>query len=249
MRNTIILTAALLATACETPEGQATGQAANNEVASQSGDMTAPGQNDGAMAAQVSTGSYIAQAANSDLYEIRAGELATKNGMSEQVKDFGTMMVADHTRSSQEMKALVDHGDFATPMPTRLDTEHQAMLDRLKAARGEAFDREYMAQQMTAHSKALALHQNFAQNGEDAGLKAFAAKVVPVVQKHHDMLNRDGAATRGGTSIGATNKSSGSSPEIGAGQTTGTAQTSAGSTGGSASVNRQPRATGTPSDQ
>ncbi|WP_081590441.1 DUF4142 domain-containing protein [Blastomonas sp. AAP53] len=237
MRNMVILSAALLAVACDTPDNQQTAAMDGDDVTTQQDGMMADGQGDMGMAAPVSTGTYIAQAANSDLYEIQAGELAARNGQSQQVKDFGQMMVDDHTRSSQEMTALVDQGDFAAPMPTRLDTEHQAMLDRLKAARGDAFDREYMSQQMTAHSKALALHQNYAQNGEDASLKAFAAKVTPVIQKHRDMLGRSG------TGMGATGSGTG------AGQTGGTMDNSDGTASGNAGVNRQPRATGTVSDQ
>lgn len=233
MRNMVILSAALMVVACDTPDNQQTDAVDSSEAALQQDGMMADGQ-DMAMAAPVPTGTYISQAANSDLYEIQAGELATKNGQSQQVKDFGKMMVADHTRSSQEMQALVDQGDFAVPVPTRLDAEHQGMLDRLKQASGEAFDREYMAQQMTAHRKALALHQNYAQNGEDAALKAFAAKVAPVVQKHHDMLASNGAGMAGSSASG---------------QTTGAMGNPAGSTGENASVNRQPRATGTVSDQ
>lgn len=195
MRNMVILTAAFLAVSCDTPDSQQADTVQADGVAMQEGGMTTDGQNDMAMATPVATGVYIAQAANSDLYEIQAGELAVKNGQSQQVKDFGGMMVADHTRSSQEMTALVDQGDFAVPVPTRLDAEHQGMLDRLNQASGEAFDREYMSQQMTAHRKALALHQNYAQSGDNAELKAFAAKAAPVVQKHHDMLNRNGSGT------------------------------------------------------
>lgn len=245
MRNMMILSAALLAAACDAPETQPTGAMEGDGVAVTDDGMMADGQTDMASAAAVPTGTYIAQAANSDLYEIQAGELASKNGQSQQVKDFGRMMVTDHTRSSQEMKMLVDQGDFAVPVPTRLDAEHQAMLDRLKEASGEAFDREYMAQQMTAHRKALALHQGYAQNGDDAGLKAFAAKVTPVVQKHHDMLNRNGS----GTAASATGAGSGMTGGAASGQTTGTMDTQPGSTGGSVSTNRQPRATGTVSDQ
>lgn len=245
MRNMMILSAALLAAACDAPETQPTGAMEGDGVAVTDDGMMADGQTDMATAAAVPTGTYIAQAANSDLYEIQAGELASKNGQSQQVKDFGRMMVTDHTRSSQEMKMLVDQGDFAVPVPTRLDAEHQAMLDRLKQASGEAFDREYMAQQMTAHRKALALHQGYAQNGDDAGLKAFAAKVTPVVQKHHDMLNRNGS----GTSASGMGAGSGMTGGTASSQTTGTMDTQPGSTGGSTSTNRQPRATGTVSDQ
>ncbi len=198
MRNLAILTAALLATACNAPEGTGSDTATDDMAASQQDTMAMDGAADPAMSTTpVSTGTYVAQAANSDMYEIQAGELATKNGQSQQVKDFGQMMVTDHTKSSQDMAALVSRANLGAQPPARLDDEHQAMIDRLKAAKGEDFDREYMNQQMMAHRKALALHQSYAQSGDNAELKGFAAKVVPVVQKHHDWLEQNGMGTSG----------------------------------------------------
>lgn len=159
------------------------------------------------------------------------------------------MMVTDHTRSSQEMKALIDQRDFAEPIPARLDAEHQAMLDRLKQAKGDAFDREYMSQQMTAHRKALALHQGYAQTGDDAELKAFAAKVIPVVQKHHDMLDRNGSGTTASGASTATEAGSGMTGGSASGRPPATMGSQPESNSGSAATNRQPRATGTVSDQ
>lgn len=229
MRNMVILTAALLATACNAPDG------ARSDTGE--GDALATGQDDAMMAGPdgttmattpVSTGAYVAQAANSDMYEIQAGELATKNGQSQQVKDFGRMMVEDHSKSSQDMKAVVARANLGTQPPARLDAEHQAMIDRLKAAKGEAFDREYMTQQMTAHRKALALHQGYAQGGDNTELKGFATQVIPVIQKHHDWLEQNGQGATAG---------------MGTGNRSGTMQDE------SASTNRAPRATGSTANQ
>lgn len=243
MRNMAILTAALLVAACDAPDGARSDTAAGDAAGTQQDEMATGAADDAAMATTpVSTGTYVAQAANSDMYEIQAGELATKNGQSQQVKDFGRMMVTDHTKSSQEMKAMVTRANLGTQAPARLDAEHQAMIDRLKAARGEAFDREYMTQQMAAHRKALALHQGYAQSGDNAELKGFAAKVVPVVQKHHDWLEQNGQGMTGtGTAAGAATGNPSGAMQDGMSSTT--------STGGSASTNRAPRATGSTTDQ
>lgn len=239
MRNLAILTAALLATACNAPEGAGSDTAADDMAATQQDGSTMDATTDPAMpATPVSTGTYVAQAANSDMYEIQAGELATKNGQSQAVKDFGRMMVADHSKSSQDMKALVSKANLGTQPPARLDAEHQAMIDRLKAAKGEAFDREYMSQQMAAHRKALALHQRYAQSGENTELKGFAAQVIPVIQKHHDWLEQNGQGANGTTA------------GVGTGNRSGAMQDGAmGTANESASTNRAPRATGSTSDQ
>ncbi|WP_181266996.1 DUF4142 domain-containing protein [Sphingomonas ursincola] len=234
-----ILTAALLVAACNAPDGARSDTADGDAADMQQGDMATNAADDPAMAAApVSTGAYVAQAANSDMYEIQAGELAAKNGQSQQVKDFGRMMVTDHTKSSQDMKAMVTRANLGTQPPARLDAEHQAMIDRLKSAKGEAFDREYMTQQMAAHRKALALHQGYAQSGDNTELKGFATQVIPVIQKHHDWLEQNGQGANGTTA------------GVGTGNRSGTMQDgSMGTANESSSANRAPRATGSTTDQ
>jgi len=76
-----ILTAALLVAACDAPDGARSDTAAGDAAATGQDDMAMNSANDPAVTATpVSTGTYVAQAANSDLYEIQAGELAAKNG-------------------------------------------------------------------------------------------------------------------------------------------------------------------------
>lgn len=239
MRNMAILTAALLVAACNAPDGARSDTADGDAADMQQGDMATNAAADPAMAAPpVSTGAYVAQAANSDMYEIQAGELAAKNGQSQQVKDFGRMMVTDHTKSSQDMRAMVARANLGTQPPARVDAEHQAMIDRLKAAKGEAFDREYMTQQMAAHRKALALHQGYAQSGDNTELKGFATQVIPVIQKHHDWLEQNGQGANGTTA------------GVGTGNRSGTMQDgSMGTANESSSANRAPRATGSTTDQ
>ena len=239
MRKLAILTAALLAAACNAPEGTRSDTADGDAAGTPQGDLATGAANDTGMnAAPVSTGTYVAQAANSDMYEIQAGELAVKNGQSQQVKDFGRMMVTDHTKSSQDMKAMVSKANLGAQPPARLDAEHQAMIDRLKAAKGEAFDREYMSQQMAAHRKALALHQGYAQSGDNTELKGFATQVIPVIQKHHDWLEQNGQGANGTTAGVGTGNRSGAMQD----GTMGTANESS-------SANRAPRATGSTTDQ
>lgn len=217
MRTTLILAAALMATGCDTPDSRQNDQALTDDTLTDQG-MAGDGQ-PGAMATgdmmaaeNVPTDAYITRAAMSDMYEIEAGKLAVKNGQSAETRRFGQMMVDDHTKSSQDMKAALAKVRPAVTAPARLDTEHQQMLDRLKSATGAAFDREYQSQQTMAHRKALALHEGYGANGENADLKAFAQKVTPVIRKHHEQVNAmtgtAGAAT-GAATTGSTMGSSG----------------------------------------
>ena len=134
----------------------------------------------------VDTDAFVANAAVSDMYEIAAGKLAQTKGKSADVKAFGKMMVTHHTAMTNEMKPLIAAAG-KTP-PAGLDERRKGMLDNLNAASAADFDKVYLSQQEAAHSEALDLMKGYAERGDDAGLKAGAAKAVPKVQEHLDKV-------------------------------------------------------------
>jgi putative membrane protein len=136
---------------------------------------------------QVSTDAFVTNAAISDMYEIQAGQIAQKKGQSAGVKDFGKMMVTEHTAMSNEMKPLVTAAG-KTP-PTGLDERRKGLIDNLNAAGPADFDKVYLSQQEAAHSEALSLMQGYADHGDDAGLKGGASKAAPKVQAHLDKVH------------------------------------------------------------
>jgi putative membrane protein len=58
------------------------------------------------------------------------------------------------------------------------------MIDDLNAAHQEDFDKTYAKQQVSAHEKAEKLFSKYADKGDNAAVKAFAAKVLPVIRQH-----------------------------------------------------------------
>jgi putative membrane protein len=128
------------------------------------------------------TTDYVGNAATSDMYEIEAGRIAAQKARDQRVKNFGQMMASDHGNNSAKLKAALPPG--VTP-PARLDAEHDAKLTQLRnAPAGAGFDRLYMQQQVAAHEQALAMHQNYARNGDVASLREVASGAVPVVEGH-----------------------------------------------------------------
>jgi putative membrane protein len=141
-------------------------------------DMTA----DAAMPADAQ--GFVDMASASDMYEVEAGKLAQSMGKSQAIKDFGAMMEKDHTKSTSDLKAAAARATGVMVAP-KLTAKQQSDLDALKGA-GDNFDATYKQQQVAAHEAALAMLQNYAQSGDAAALKDFAAKTAPVVQGHLD---------------------------------------------------------------
>jgi putative membrane protein len=136
-----------------------------------------------------SASSYVTMAGQSDQFEIQEGQLAQQKGKSAGVRKFGAEMVKDHTKSTAMVQAAAAKSGMSPPSsPPPLDAEQQQMLSQLQSTDGDAFDQTYISQQMQSHQKALALQQAYAQGGDDKNLKAAAAKITPVVQKHIAML-------------------------------------------------------------
>ena len=135
-----------------------------------------------------STDAFVSNAAQSDMYEIEAGKLAQQKGMSADVKALGKQMVADHTAMSNEMKAILQK--VGINPPAELDQRRKGMLDNLRAANGADFDKAYIAQQDAAHGEAHTLMTGYAQNGDNAELKALAQKAAPKIPAHHDRVNQ-----------------------------------------------------------
>jgi len=131
------------------------------------------------------TGGFVTNAAISDMYEIEAGKLAQQKSKTADVKAFGKMMVTDHTKMSAELKTAAASAADVT-VPAEMDERRQGMIDNLRQAPADQFDRVYLAQQVAAHDEALTLARTYADAGDNAALKAHAAKGAPMIQTHHE---------------------------------------------------------------
>ena len=132
----------------------------------------------------VSTQDFVTKVAISDMMEIQSSQLALQRNPDTDTKPFATKIVSDHQKTSKELKALVDGGKVKASLPTALDADHQKKLDDLKAKQGKEFDRAYDQMQVQAHEEAVALFEEYSKSGDNADLKAWAAKTLPHLKEH-----------------------------------------------------------------
>lgn len=120
--------------------------------------------------------------AEGGIAEVRDGKLAQDKSSNPQIKDFGAMMVKDHSAANQELVALAQSKGIKLPGGPGLSADTtQAKLDVLT---GETFDKSYVKGQVKAHRDTVALLQKEIDTGQDVQAKAFAHKVLPTVQSH-----------------------------------------------------------------
>jgi putative membrane protein len=122
-------------------------------------------------------------------FEIESSQLALTRSTSKDVREFANRMVIDHNRASAKFKRTL--ADAKLPMPPeRLDARHQAILDHLNGAHADAFDKAYIDAQYNAHVRAVDLLKAYAKDGDNPRLKAFAADLLPPLQRHLDQVTK-----------------------------------------------------------
>ena len=129
---------------------------------------------------------FASKATISGLYEIEAGKLAATKGLDQRVRSFANQMIIDHAEAQKELSATAGK----TMLPAAVDTVHAKMLDALRAASPDQFDRLYVDQQVSAHSDAVAIFTGFSTSGPNGALKGLAAKLLPTLQHHQEMIGQ-----------------------------------------------------------
>lgn len=140
---------------------------------------------------------YVASAASGDTYEIESSKLVLAHATNADVRNFARMMVTDHANTTAAVMAAAKQASVGNPGGP--NPKHAAMLKALRGASHANIERLYVDQQITAHEEALALHQGYAAQGDNPGLRDAAASAVPIVQRHLDEIRRIQAAMGGPT--------------------------------------------------
>lgn len=127
---------------------------------------------------------YVAKAATADMMEVEAGKIAGERAANSDVKAFAKEMVTDHTKSTNDLKSTLKSAALNITPPAQLPSDMADTLNDLKTVDAKDFDKKYMSLMADAHQDALDLHTRYAQSGDNAQLKAFAATTAQKVQEH-----------------------------------------------------------------
>jgi putative membrane protein len=149
-------------------------------------------------AAKVSSAdkSFVEKAAIGSMAEVQMGKLAQQKAGSDQVKQFGTRMVDDHSKANDDLKQVASHKGIT--LPSDLDAKHKNKMAKLEKLSGAQFDRAYMDDMVADHKEDVAEFEKQAKSGHDADIKGFASKTLPTLQEHLSLAQSTDKAVKGG---------------------------------------------------
>lgn len=132
------------------------------------------------------TEDFVKEASMSDIFEIESSKLALQKG-SAATKAFAQQMIDAHEKTTSELKGLIDGGKVTAPAATGMSDAQKRSFDALKDLSGKEFDDAYQDDQEDAHEDAVDVFKRYASEGDNADLKAWAAKTLPALEHHLKM--------------------------------------------------------------
>lgn len=126
--------------------------------------------------------SFMKDAAEGGMSEVELGQLAQQKATSPAVKEFGAMMVKDHTAANDKLSALAMKKQVKLPDgPSLMQKASKAKLDMMS---GDSFDKSYVKGMIDDHKADIKDFQKEAGEGKDPEVKAFAVATLPTLKRH-----------------------------------------------------------------
>lgn len=114
--------------------------------------------------------------------EIKFGQAAQDMGSTQDVKDFGKMLVDDHTKANDQAKQLAMA--LNVPVPEGTTPEADSELKMATGMSGAGFDKDFLADMVKGHQKAIDTFQQEADSSDPAQVTDFAKQTLPTLKKH-----------------------------------------------------------------
>ena len=123
---------------------------------------------------------FIQTASSLGLLQVKLGQLAEEKGSSQAVVEFGRRMVADYSKTNQELAAAAKQAAFPAPALLR---QHQQVFDRFLRTGRSSFDKAYMGEMLKQQREEVRLFEGESKAGRVQSLKQMASKMLPDLQR------------------------------------------------------------------
>jgi putative membrane protein len=135
-----------------------------------------------AIAADIPDLAFYRNAAEGGIAEVEMGNMAQQQARSPSVRDFGALMVKDHSAVNEKLKAIAESKNITLPANSSVD--EMTTKAKLKALSGASFDKSYIKGMIKDHQEDIAEFKKEATSGRDPEARAFASATLPTLEGH-----------------------------------------------------------------
>ncbi|NDI98033.1 DUF4142 domain-containing protein [Flavobacterium sp. LaA7.5] len=125
---------------------------------------------------------YLVHAAEVDMKEIELGKMAQQKATNAGIKEYGKMMVEQHTKASEKTKDLAQSMNVTLPMAITEDGK-EAWED-LNDETGMDFDKKYINMMVDGHEKTIKMMEEASEEAQSEKIRRWASDMLPTHREH-----------------------------------------------------------------
>jgi putative membrane protein len=114
--------------------------------------------------------------------EVKFGQAAQSMGSTQAVRDFGKMLVDDHTKANEQASQIAKAMNVV--VPSGIKPDDMAAYNMATSMKGADFDKDFAEAMVKGHQKAIDMFQQEADSGDTAQVTDFAKQTLPTLKKH-----------------------------------------------------------------
>ena len=130
---------------------------------------------------------FADSAALKGLAEIELGKLAIQKGADKKIKNFGALIIKQHTKMGVRLHKTADLKII--PLPVAIDSATQKELAMLSGYSGKAFDKVFINYMINNHERDINFFEYASKHVVDKDLKKIASKNLLILHRHLYALN------------------------------------------------------------
>jgi len=125
---------------------------------------------------------FVKEASQGGLMEVRMGQTAKDHASNADVKNYGEMLVKDHTKANEKLSQIAS--EKGVNLAKEVEPKHTDMIKDMEKKSGADFDRAFIEDAVKDHRKDIAKFEKASRDLNDSELRAFATETLPTLRNH-----------------------------------------------------------------
>ncbi|REH00769.1 DUF4142 domain-containing protein [Flavobacterium aquicola] len=132
--------------------------------------------------------SFLTEATEINIKEIEIGKLAKQKAASTDIKKYAQMLIDDHTKALEELKAVANENTIT--LPAAISNEGKEDYDKLNEKSGVEFDKEFIDMMVDGHEKAVDKMTEISQKATNEDFKLWASRQTSTFLTHFEQAKK-----------------------------------------------------------
>jgi len=131
---------------------------------------------------------FVKEASQGGLMEVKMGQTAKDHASNAEVKNYGEMLVKDHTKANDKLSQLASQK--GVNLAKEMEPKHTGMIKDFENKSGADFDRAFIQHAIKDHKKDISKFEKASRDLNDTELRSFASETLPTLRTHLEEAQR-----------------------------------------------------------